>query len=96
MGRNMFRSLGLLMGCITLLALDLEARCSRANTALSFLTGVMTGAAFAGLCDHDDYYVDLPTYRVTYRGAPLYAYDYPTYAYAPIYAYDDTRYLYYP
>ena len=77
---------------------NLEARrhcCRRGSSgaALGFFAGAFAGAAIASSCDRN-YYVDMPTYDVVYRGAPLLAYDYPTYVYSPMYAYPNTLYTY--
>ena len=86
---------------ITHLVSGLDARCCRRRSGeAAFIGGVLgalTGATIAATAYCDEVYWDAaPAYDFVYRGAPIYAYDYPTYMYAPVYADTHIRYSVYP
>ena len=67
----------------------IDAQCRRNGaSAFSFLASSLSGAVLA--TQYDPCEIDFPTYNITYRGAPRYAYDYPAYIYSPVYSYWNT------
>ena len=84
---NMYTLTGEIILLLSIQTID--AQCRRNGTsAFGFLVSSLSGAVLA--TQYDPCEIDFPTYDITYRGAPRYAYDYPAYIYSPVYAYWNT------